>query len=233
MEIAPNHLLHTSFSPDAYRVGLKWWLGIPLMADAQGVTVLCPGCGTQVDAHGDHLLCCPRNNFTHRHTAVQDGLVSILNDASQPYSREVVIPNCPLGHLRPADVLLHGWQTGLDTAVDLTVVHAWQLAEQAQAPTPATRERWRTFLTRAERRKKDRYTAPCRAASWTFQPMAFGTWGGMGPDAAKLLARLLPRAAGWLEGSLRTRRQWELRANLGVALMTHIWRVLDAKNFLM
>ena len=80
-----------------YRVGLKWWLGIPLMADAQGVTVLCPGCGTQVDAHGDHLLCCPRNNFTHRHTAVQDGLVSILNDASQPYSREVVIPNSTSG----------------------------------------------------------------------------------------------------------------------------------------
>ena len=63
--------------------------------------------------------------------------------------------------------------------------------------------------------------------------MAFGTWGGMGPDAAKLLARLLPRAAGWLEGSLRTRRQWELRANLGVALSSHIWRVLDAKNFLL
>ena len=76
-------------------MGLKWWLGIPLLADAQGVTVLYPGCGSQVDAHGDHLLCCPRNNFTHRHTAVQDGLVSILNDAGQPYSHEVVIPNCP------------------------------------------------------------------------------------------------------------------------------------------
>ena len=60
--------------------------------------------------------------------------------------------------------------------------------------------------------------------------MAFGTWGGMGPDAAKLLFRLLKRAASWLDGDSRAARQEELRLTVGLALMRHIWVLLEAKN---
>ena len=63
-------------------------------------------------------------------------------------------------------------------------------------------------------------------------PMAFGTWGGMGPDACKLLQRVLARAAAWLDGSLRTRKQEELRQTLGLALMGHTWKLLDARNMI-
>ena len=60
--------------------------------------------------------------------------------------------------------------------------------------------------------------------------MAFGTWGGLGPEAAKLLARMVGRAAAWQEGPLRAWRQQGLREGVGLALMTHIWALLDAKN---
>ena len=232
MSVTPSSPLHTTFSPDTYRVGLRWWLGLPLLKENQASVVLCPGCQAQVDVFGDHLLCCLRNNYSRRHNAVQEAIASVAQEAGQPFSREEVIPGCPDSQLRPADLLFKAWQTGLDVAVDLTVVHGWQQSEQATTATVTTRERWRNFLTKKERHKKDKYANHCSAAGWAFSPMAFGTWGGMGPEAAKLLHRLVGRAASWLEGPLRARRQHELRESVGVALMRHIWLLLDAKNLL-
>ena len=62
--------------------------------------------------------------------------------------------------------------------------------------------------------------------------MAFGTWGGMGPDACKLFQRVLAKGAAWLDGSMRLRRQEELRRSLGLALSLHVWRLLDAKTLI-
>ena len=93
-----------------------------------------------------------------------------------------------------------------------------------------SRERWRHFLVEKEQQKVIRYSAHCARARWAFLPMSFGTWGGMGPQAAKLVHRLLKRAASWNEGDLRAARQEELRLGLGLALMRHIWLLLEAKN---
>ena len=90
------------------------------------------------------------------------------------------------------DLLLKAWSKGQDTAVDITVGHGWQQSEQTVA-----REKWRTFLTRLEEAKRQKYVALCKKANWDFIPMALGTCGGQGPDGAKLLARILKRAAGW------------------------------------
>ena len=62
--------------------------------------------------------------------------------------------------------------------------------------------------------------------------MAFGTWGGQGPEAAKLLHRIVQRAAAWQEGDLRLGRQDEIRCAVGLALMRQVWRLLGSKNFL-
>ena len=107
--------------------------------------------------------------------------------------------------------------------------HGWQQSEQAGV----TRERWRSLLRRKEAAKHHTYDAPCRAVGWAFMAMAFGTWGGLGPECAKLLARVLKRASGWQEGDLRAVRQDELRQSVGLALMRQIWRLLGAKNFIL
>ena len=144
--------------------------------DPQAEPLTCPGCQTAVDQHGDHLLCCRRNNYTNRHSAVQEALAAMLVEAGQPFGREVMIPEYA-ENLRPADLLLKSWLAGTDVAVNLTVSHG------INSHICHKRKRWRGFLTRKERTKKEKYILPCQQAGWAFLPMAFGTWGGMGPEA--------------------------------------------------
>jgi hypothetical protein len=187
-----------------------------------------------VDIYGDHLLCCPRNNYTARHAAVQECLLNYLLEAGQGVKREEGITNPEGANLRPADILLQHWEGGTHVALDLTICHAWQSAERARssAQLPVSRERWRAFLRKREEAKHALYDKACAAEGWSFRAMAFGTWGGMGPEGAKILQRITKRAAGWLEGDLRACRQEEIRHGVGVSLMRHIWRLLEGKNYL-
>ena len=228
MSVAPNAAIRSLIPSSLYRLGLRWWLGCPLMEAADG-DLKCPGCSAVVDVFGDHLLCCRRNNFLHRHTALQEGLAVILTEAGQPFTKEAVIPHCPDGQLRPADILLPGWDNGQDTALDVTLVHGWQVAMQS---TSVTRERWRSFLRKKEQLKHQRYDNACRRAHWSFAALAMGTWGGVGPEGARVFHRILKRAACWLEGDLRAERQEELKRSFGLSVARHIWRLLDAKNLI-
>ena len=60
--------------------------------------------------------------------------------------------------------------------------------------------------------------------------MAFGTWGGMGPEASKLLARVLKRAASWGAEEDREVRAHELRTGVGFALMNSVLSLLERQN---
>ena len=112
MGVAPNRNLDSVIPTDTYRLALRWWLGCPLLDYDSSSPPVCPGCPVKVDPHGDHLLCCRRINFTRRHQAVQEALAGVLTDAGQPFEREVPVPNCPDGQLRPADLLLRNWTGG-------------------------------------------------------------------------------------------------------------------------
>jgi len=192
MKATPSAPLHTLIPSEEYTLGLKWWLGAPILPDAERLGP-CPGCLRPVDPFGDHLVCCARNNYTHRHAAVQEALANILVGSGQGFEREVAIPGQPEGDLRPADLLLRAWQDGKPTAVDLTVCHGWQESERGSV----SRERWRAFLRRKEEGKHAKYDAPCRQAGWGFLALGMGTWGGLGPEGAKLVHRLVKRAASW------------------------------------
>ena len=75
-------------------MALKHHLGLPLIA-REDIPECCPGCKAEVDVYGDHLISCPRNDFSRRHRAVQDGVASILAKTGMPYQREVPVPGCP------------------------------------------------------------------------------------------------------------------------------------------
>ena len=226
MAITPSQALRTIIPSSRYRLGLRWWLGVPVVLSEAS----CPGCTAKVDAFGDHLLCCARINFQARHAAMQEGLANLLAEAGQGVAREVPLPvpaDSPHARLRPADLLLRAWSNGVDTAVDLTISHGWQATESSG---PVSRERWRSFLTRKEREKHAKYDGACESVGWRFLAMALGTWGGVGPEGVKILHRALKRSAGWLEGEPRAARQEELRLNFGYVLMSQIWDMLEAKN---
>ena len=215
--------------PEQYRLGLKWLLGVPVIAsDCEGMP--CPACGNAVDVFGDHLLCCRRNNFYGRHFAVQEALLTIAQVGGQPFVREAPMPrSSPEAQhgpaLRPADILLRAWQGGKDTAVDVTIKHPLQAAQ-----APWTKARAAAFLRQVEHQKEVKYAEACKKEGWAFCPAAFDTWGGVGPKAKDLLHKLLKRATGTLAPELQGARTAELRQLLSLSLMRQVWRLLSAKN---
>jgi hypothetical protein len=228
MTVIPSAPLHTIISSEEYSLALKWWLGVSLLSPDDDARI-CPGCGRLSDQFGDHLLCCIRNNFSKRHNAVQDALCDLLTASGQGHAREMKIPNAADQELRPADILLNSFQDGRPTALDITIAHGWQVAEQGTV----SREKWRAFLRRKEAKKHGKYDVPCQGAGWGFTAMAFGTWGGLGPEGAKVLHRLVKRAASWQEGELRALRQRELLETISLALMRQVWKLLGNKALFM
>ena len=165
---------------------------------------------------------------------MQETLISVPVEAGQGAEKEKALEKEEGRGLRPADILLHHWEGGAHLALDLTVCHAWQVSERSRstAHIHITRERWRAFLRKREEAKHALYDKACAAEGWSFKAMAFGTWGGMGPEGDRVLHRIVERAAGWLEGDLRACRQEEIRHAVGVALMRHICLLLEGKNYL-
>jgi hypothetical protein len=182
-----------------------------------------------VDPEGDHFLCCKRNNFAERHDAVQDTIFSILSSSGQAVAKEVELQHSQDSHLRPADLLLPTGQGGKPTAIDVTVIHGWT---SAASPAMQPRDNWRPFLRRKEDQKHAKYDDACAREGWNFAAMAFGTWGGMGPEGAKVLSRIVKRATASDTPEGKGAAQSLLRERIGVALLRQVWKLLGAKSLI-
>jgi hypothetical protein len=93
-----------------------------------------------------------------------------------------------------------------------------------------TRDNWRPFLRAKELEKHRKYDIPCTTEGWHFMAAAFGTWGGLGPEGAKVLSRTLKRATTWDDPDTRgasLRRQYEA---IGVPMFREIFRMLEGSN---
>ena len=186
---------------------------------------------------GDHLVCCPRINFSRRHNAVQEVLADMVRMSGVSCEREAPLPEAAeAGSIRPADLLLGSGASGKPLAIDLTVAHGWTAAERNNSQQASTkevsRERWRTFLKKREDAKHKTYDTACGKVGWKFKAMAFGTWGGLGPEASSQLETLVRRAGAWQTGDLRLSQQESLRLGVGVALMREMCVLLEHKNAL-
>ena len=92
------------------------------------------------------------------------------------------------------------------------------------------RENWRPFLRNKERDKHRKYDAPCEGEGWHFMAAAFGTWGGLGPEGAKVLSRLMKRASSWEDAEARGASQRRQLEAIGVPLFREIFRLLEGRN---
>ena len=144
--------------------------------------------------------------------------------------REVALPSAQDAHLRPADLLIPNWHGGRPTALDVTVVHGW-VGAAASSTQAVPRDNWRPFLRRKEEEKHAKYDVPCTSEGWHFQAAAFGTWGGLGPEGAKVLSRILTRVASGEDSTETGLAQRRATEQLGVALFREVWALLEAKNF--
>ena len=96
--------------PEEYRLGLRWHLGLPVLAEE----TVCPACGQVCDTLGDHLVCCRRNNYYGRHFAVQESLAAMATAGGQSFIREAplvkMMAQSSGPEVRLADLLLRAWQ---------------------------------------------------------------------------------------------------------------------------
>ena len=122
--------------------------------------------------------------------------------------------------------MINAWQDGQRMSLDVTVAHGWQQSER----THVGRERWRSFLRRKEELKHAKYDGPCQRKGWGFGALAFGTWGGLGPEGARLLARVVKRACAATEPGYREDKAGELYQSIGLALFRQVWRLLGGRN---
>ena len=91
------------------------------------------------------------------------------------------------------------------------------------------RDNWRPHLKRREQLKHSKYDEACAREGWAFRAMAFGTWGGTGPEGAKVLARLTKQAGAHEKHDRRGALHATLLQTVGVALFTQLFQLMEAR----
>ena len=108
-----------------YRSILKYRLMIPMFPNDETCPVCRKAC---LDKYGEHALHCRElSGFKYRHDFVRDALMDILRRAGISAKKEAPVnfltdPSKGRSTLRPADVLVFGWEGGKHACVDLTGV---------------------------------------------------------------------------------------------------------------
>ncbi|XP_076956600.1 uncharacterized protein LOC143631862 [Bidens hawaiensis] len=173
-------------SPVEYRAILKYRLMVPLFP----VDDPCPVCRKAcLDSFEEHAVHCKElPGFKYRHDLVRDVLYDILKRAEISAKKEapVTFLTDPLdgrSTLRPADILVFGWEKGKHACVDLTGV----------SPLIGLRDHGFVVghaINKAEAGKVAKHEKACLGNQHVFIPFAFDTFGALGPDAVQFLKRV-------------------------------------------
>ncbi|KAJ0580090.1 putative exostosin [Helianthus annuus] len=169
-----------------YRANLKYRLMVPLFP----VDDPCPICRKScLDSFGEHAIHCKElPGFKYRHDLVRDVLYDVLKWAGISAKKEAPVnfltdPLEGRSTLRPADILVFGWEGGKHVCVDLTGV----------SPLVGLRDHGfmaGQAITKAEAAKVAKHEKACIENQHVFVPFAFDTFGALAPDAVRFLKRV-------------------------------------------
>ncbi|KAM0029283.1 putative exostosin [Helianthus debilis subsp. tardiflorus] len=169
-----------------YRAILRYRLMIPLFR----VDEPCPVCRKAcLDSFGEHAIHCKElPGFKYRHDWVRDVLCDVLKRAGISAKKEAPVnfltdPLEGRSTLRPADILVFGWEGGKHACVDLTGV----------SPLVGLKDKGFVVgqaVLKAEASKVAKHEKACRENLHVFLPFAFDTFGGLAPDSVRLLNRV-------------------------------------------
>ncbi|KAJ0924670.1 putative exostosin [Helianthus annuus] len=169
-----------------YRAILRYRLMIPLFP----VDEPCPVCRKAcLDSFGEHAIHCKElPGFKYRHDWVRDVLCDVLKRAGISAKKEALVnfltdPLEGRSTLRPTDMLVFGWEGGKYACVDLTGV----------SPLVGLKDKGFVVgqaVLKAEASKVAKHEKACRENQHVFVPFAFDTFGGLAPDAMRLLNRV-------------------------------------------
>ena len=77
-------------------------------------------------------------------------------------------------------------------------------------------------LAQAEQVKLDKYQVNCAAEGYSFEPLAFHCWSGLGPISSSLVNRLITQIAGDAQGWRKTAVSLAIRHAISAALMKFV-----------
>jgi hypothetical protein len=186
LSAVPIEGLGQHMSAVEFRAILKYRLMIPLFPDDAPCPVCRKAC---LDSFGEHAVHCrDLPGFKYRHDFVRDVLFDILKRAGISAKKEAPVnfltdPRDGRSSLRPADILVFGWERGKHACVDLTGVSPLVgLREQGFIAGEAARK--------AEVSKVAKHEQACMENQHVFVPFAFDTFGGLAPEAVRFLQRV-------------------------------------------
>ena len=174
---------------------LRFRLGLPICAD-----ITCARCGALADPYGDHALSCTKTGYTRRHYDLVHVIRTLLALNGVPVLSEQTLkpyhPQLRVDLVAPIE--------GILTALDVTIAH------------PTNRSQDSCLVTKAEHVKISTYREPCKDVGWEFEPLAFSTFGGMGPIFRKALSKILDEvAAKHISSGISSASLWQ-RVSLGL-----------------
>ena len=186
LSVIPIEGLGQCMSAVEYRAILKYRLMVPLFP----VDDPCPVCRKAcLDSFGEHAVHCKElPGFKYRHDLVRDVLYDVLKREGISAKKEALVnfltdPLDGRSTLRPADILVFGWEGGKHVCVDLTGV----------SPLVGLRDHGFVAghaITKAEAGKVAKHEKACLENQHVFVPFAFDTFGALGPDAVRFLKRV-------------------------------------------
>ncbi|KAJ0925533.1 putative reverse transcriptase domain, exostosin [Helianthus annuus] len=186
LSVAPIEGLGQHMSAMEYRAILRYRLMIPLFP----VDEPCPVCRKAcLDSFGEHTIHSKElPGFKYRHDWVRDVLCDVLKRAGISAKKEAPVnfltgPLEGRSTLRQADILVFGWEGGKHACVDLTGV------------SPLVGLKDKSFVVgqavlKAEASIVAKHEKACLENQHVFVPFAFDTFGGLAPDAVRLLNRV-------------------------------------------
>ena len=181
LTIIPSPQKRTTLPDIDFRSLCRYYLGLPLLQEGASLGP-CPLCREALDPFGDHFVTCPKNGISRRHNSLRDCWGDILRQAAIPHVKEAPA----LQNERPADILLLGFDKGIDVALDFTV--SSPLDQYPFSPDKAKKH-----LAAKEANKKQHNSDMCARLRWECCPVGYSTWGGEGPGARKLFHEVMHR----------------------------------------
>ncbi|KAJ0799682.1 putative exostosin [Helianthus annuus] len=150
----------------------------------------CPVCRKAcLNSFGEHAIHCKElPGFKYRHDWVRDVLCDVLKRAGISAKKEAPVnfltdPLEGRSTLRPADILVFGWEGEKHACVDLTGV----------SPLVGLKDKGFVVgqaVLKAEASKVAKHEKACLENQHVFVPFAFDTFGGLAPNAVRLLNRV-------------------------------------------
>jgi hypothetical protein len=214
--VPPVPSLGLKLDPLEFVTLLRWWLGLPVLAEAQCPE---PKCRAAMDPLGDHAVKCPCGpSRIARHDLVNHTWSKACQAAGYLTRKEVMVD--PNSQRRSADTLVESWEHGRSCAHDWVVTHT--LKKSALEPRVPKAN---AALDEAEAHKVSYARARCEERGVAFLALAADTFGGFGEQAVSAISQVARESKlrrGPDEGTTASR----LRQRLQVAVLRGVARQL-------